>query len=126
MARVLIPAECSAVQDYRGYCKLSDAKINAIKGTSGNVDPYIVHSFKSYTKIFGVHSPDCVGYVTKSCTWNSGGWASGCPNARSRGGGRCSVNQQTDSYRGVDGHTCSNDGNYFMIFEHSARQDFAE
>ena len=37
-------------EDYRGYCKLSDDKINALKATSPHTDPYIIQSYKSYDK----------------------------------------------------------------------------
>ena len=99
-----------------GYCKLSDAKINAIKALSTNTDPYIIHSFKNYGHFFGVNSPDCTGYVQKSCTWTLGDWAGGCSNAKTRGETRCSVDQQTESYRGVDGHRCNNIGPVAGLF----------
>ena len=109
-------------EDYRGYCKLSDAQINAVKATSTSGDPYIVHSNKSYNKFFGVHSPDCWGFVAKTCTWRSDQWGGGCANAKTRDSTRCNPQQTNEhAYRGVDGHSCTNNGNYFMIFEH-ARQ----
>ena len=107
----------------KGYCKLSDARINAIRNTSTNTDAFIVLSYKDAGSV-----PYCKNYGAKSCTWvSNGAAASGCSNAVKRNSGAyCTRNQTTAGYRGLDGHTCGNlsypgiahPANPFMIFEH--------
>jgi len=107
-----------------GYCKLSDAKINAIRQTSDDMDAYIVQSYKDA----GV-TPFCKSFAAKTCQWVSDAAAGvGCNNAVKRNSGQyCSRLQTTTSYRGMDGHTCANlnypgvtsPGNPFVIFEHA-------
>jgi cysteine-rich repeat protein len=108
----------------QGYCKLSDARINALRSASANLDAYIVLSYKDAGT-----TPFCKSFARKACQWISDGAAgSGCENSIVRNSGAyCSRNQTTASYRGIDGHTCGNlvypgvtsPNNPFMIFEHS-------
>ncbi len=106
------------------YCKLSDGRINALRDTSTDTDPFIVLSYKNNGT-----SPFCRSFGRSSCQWISNGPAgAACNNSVSRNSGQyCSRDQTTDSYRGLDGHKCGNlnypgvnsPNNPFMIFEHA-------
>ena len=114
------------------YIKFSDSRINALKNTSNSVNPYISRATKS--NFGGGQGSYCVGFIRKSCNFTMGGAAGGgCENSwiSQESTTYCGRNQTTSSYRGFDGHNCSNSNgsnawgsyshatNQFLIFEHS-------
>jgi hypothetical protein len=115
------------------YCKLTDKEITALAGTSTSEDGYVSLSYKnSGTR------PRCRSFAKKDCVWNMVSASNGCSHGHVRNSGQyCRRDQKHNSYRGLDGHRCSNldyysnnkyasgDGgvqarrNAFNIWEHS-------
>jgi len=100
-----LPCTLSGGGDSRGYCKLHDNQINALKALSDEQDPFISLSYKTTNG-----KPFCRQYARKSCQWTLGGHAgSNCKNTPVRNSGNyCRQTNVNSGYRGMDGYYCNN------------------
>jgi len=118
-------------QPNHSYSSFADTRINEIKATSPNTNGYIARCHKGGGWV-GAGSY-CVGFIRTSCTYSGSGTPPvGCENSwiSQSSTSYCTRDQHHDSYRGFEGHNCSNSNgsswgsyshvdNQFMIWEHA-------